>query len=75
MFKLTLSFVIMIVYSWLTYTDQSHLFSISYPTEWIKQELKGGVAFSTPKESADDKFQENVNVFIQNLPGKNRPLS
>ena len=60
--------------AWQTLFEPSY--TIKYPSKW--EIVKGGDmplnAFFSPKESTEDKFQENVNVLIQSLPEENIDL-
>lgn len=51
------------------YTDPGGFFKIGYPQKWTLVEGKDGanVIFLSPKESAVDHFQENVNIVIQDI--------
>ena len=56
-----------------TYTDKTYGFSIQYPSAWkLVQTPAEGVAaaFLSPKENAMDRFQENVNVSIEDVPAE-----
>ena len=52
------------------YRDPSSGFSMKYPTQWKVLANQGGAAvvFVSPKETALDTFQENVNITIQPVP-------
>mgnify|MGYP000941004161 CR=1 FL=1 len=55
----------------------SDSYKVEYPSSWrIDTSKQGGIEFAifSPKESADDKFLENINLIIQNLSGKNIDL-
>jgi PsbP len=56
-----------LVPGWLTYLDPANKYSIDYPKDWTKATIPTGIAFLSPKESAGDIFQENVNVMVQDL--------
>jgi serine/threonine-protein kinase len=51
----------------LTYVDKLNNFSMDYPRDWKELSTPNGVAFLRPKEDTTDKFQENVNLLIQDL--------
>jgi serine/threonine-protein kinase len=46
---------------------------LSYPASWTKQEQTDGVrfvvGFISPPEGPTDSFKENLNIFIEPLPG------
>jgi serine/threonine-protein kinase len=65
-FIITLLLVIM-QNDWQEYTNENFKFSTKYPSDWNKKNLENGIAFLSPKESALDPFQENVNVIIQEI--------
>ena len=52
---------------WLTYTDSTNKFTMSYPKEWSQQASGNIVAFLSPKADAKDQFQENVNLMLQDI--------
>lgn len=57
---------------WQRYSDRKNGFSLFLPRFWYREEnLKGTavIAFS-PLKSAGDKFQENINVRIKELPNE-----
>ena len=56
------------------YTDPGRGFSLKVPFDWESQVPGMGpaVIFMSPPESADDAFQENVNVVVMALP---RPMT
>jgi hypothetical protein len=61
---------------WKTYNDSGY--SIRYPPAWeLQSDGKTGVTFfiSSPLESAEDKFRENVNLIIEDLTGGNIDLN
>ncbi|MFC5470156.1 PsbP-related protein [Cohnella suwonensis] len=55
---------------------KGELTSIDYPSDWTLVENVGGAvaAFMSPKDGDDDKFQENVNVVVQDLEGQDVTL-
>lgn len=52
---------------WLTYTDSANKFTMSYPKEWTQQSSGNVIAFLSPKADANDQFQENVNLMLQDI--------
>jgi serine/threonine-protein kinase len=52
-----------------TYDNSAYGIRINYPSGWAKgEQLMGAVVtFLSPKESATDIFQENLNVVVQDL--------
>jgi hypothetical protein len=60
---------LILIPGWLTYTDKTYNYSIDYPQEWVKTSISEVTAFMIPKDGPNDKFQENVNVLIQDLSG------
>ena len=49
---------------YVTYSENP-LYSISYPSNWTKQTLEGAeFCFIRPKENANQKFRENINLVI-----------
>jgi len=53
------------------YRDKAYGFSIKFPKHWqvISHPQPGGaVVFVSPKETAMDAFQENVNIAVQDVP-------
>lgn len=54
------------------FEDKTNGTSIQYPEDWTVQENIGGalVAFLSPTESGNDKFQENLNIVVQDLGGE-----
>lgn len=53
--------------NWLEYTDSNYHFKMKYPDTWATGAEQGMLIFKTEKAGADDNFQENVNVIIQDL--------
>jgi hypothetical protein len=64
---LTLLLLPGIIPGWLTYTDSAHTFTVNYPKEWTIKPVGTAIAFLSPKENAQDPFQENVNIILQDL--------
>jgi serine/threonine-protein kinase len=52
---------------WLTYTDPTNKYSMQYPKEWSQKAQNNAILFLSPKEDAQDQFQENVNIMLQDL--------
>ncbi|HLI92653.1 MAG TPA: PsbP-related protein [Puia sp.] len=52
---------------WLTYTDSANKFTMNYPREWTQKASGNIVAFLSPKADANDQFQENVNLMLQDI--------
>ncbi len=52
--------------SLLTYTNNTYKYSVKYPSDWSQMEKSGAIFFKSPLEPGD-KFDENVNVMIQDL--------
>jgi len=59
--------LLLLIPGWLTYTDPAKKFTISYPKDWTPKSVNTAVAFLSPRENANDNFQENVNVLEQDL--------
>jgi hypothetical protein len=58
-------------------TFQKALFKIQYPNKWTidTSGMMGSEFFIfSPKESANDKFRENVNLIVQDISGQNIDL-
>jgi hypothetical protein len=56
---------------------QKELFKIQYPSKWTidTSKMMGSEFFIfSPKENANDKFRENVNLIIQDISGQNIDL-
>jgi len=54
---------------------QKDNFSIKYPSGWLLKDYENLTFLAlAPLESKDDKFQENVNLLIQDLTGMNLDL-
>jgi len=53
-----------------TYKSPLFNFVISYPQTWEMKQISGIIAFLSPLEDKDDKFQENVNVVVEDISGK-----
>jgi len=53
------------------FTDKENGYSIQYPKDWTVQTKVQGVnaAFLSPSEGADDQFNENVTLVVQDLSG------
>ena len=54
-----------------TYNDAQFKFSISYPVTWkmLPDPTPGvRVVFQSPKDTAMDVFQENINISLQDVP-------
>jgi len=54
-----------------TYRDNPNGFTIKFPRRWqvvSNPEPGGAVAFISQKENAMDRFRENVNIAIQDVP-------
>lgn len=53
----------------IVYDSSPYGIRIKYPSDWIKNEQVMGTvaAFLSPRESASDIFQENINVIVQDL--------
>jgi eukaryotic-like serine/threonine-protein kinase len=51
------------------YENETHNFQINHPRKWEVAEGVMGtvVAFISPRENADDKFRENINVAVGDL--------
>ncbi|RKP50101.1 hypothetical protein D7Z26_20035 [Cohnella endophytica] len=58
------------------FEDKSNGTSIQYPEDWKLVENAGGAiaAFLAPAEGDNDKFQENVNIIVQDLQGQDITL-
>ena len=55
------------------YKDKTYGFSIEYPRRWQKvvaPQPGAAVVFVSPKENPQDRFQENVNITVQNVPAE-----
>ncbi len=60
---------------WLEYTDANYNFKMKYPATWSTGAEQGMLIFKTAKDGAEDKFQENVNVIIQDLSAQPMTLN
>lgn len=50
---------------WKTFTDTAGFFTASYPDTWVaKIKENNHVFFTSPAESDDDKFRQNINIII-----------
>lgn len=67
---------LLVFYIWFSslfsvYHDKQYNFSMKYPKSWNKvvaPQAGAAVAFVSPKETAMDIFQENVNIAVQDMP-------
>lgn len=61
----------------LSYANEPYGFSLKYPAAWSLAENKGGAAaiFYSPPENALDRFQENVNIVVQDISQNPMDLS
>ena len=50
-----------------TYTNHYFLYSIDYPETWRSKEISKVAVFTSPYDSVDDKFAENVSVVAEDL--------
>ena len=57
----------MLIPGWLTYTDPTNKFSMQYPKEWSQKAQNNAILFLSPRADANDQFQENVNIMLQDL--------
>ncbi|MBF0490966.1 MAG: hypothetical protein HQL15_10250 [Candidatus Omnitrophica bacterium] len=55
-----------------SYHDKQYNFTLKYPVKWEKMEKFQGTAVTLrrPKQTALDTFQPNVNITVQEVPGK-----
>lgn len=67
LFLLSLVTVCSLSLGWIEYVDKASNYKVSYPEGWTQQKNEGLVAFMAPKESEADKFQENVNIIVQDI--------
>ncbi|MBN2288338.1 MAG: hypothetical protein JXQ83_03325 [Candidatus Glassbacteria bacterium] len=51
----------------LTYTDEKNGYRVDYKPGWEMQQVDISMVFLSPKEGEDDRFQEAVNVVVQDL--------
>ncbi|HEV9036357.1 MAG TPA: PsbP-related protein [Puia sp.] len=61
------SLFLLLIPGWLTYTSQTGKFSMQYPKEWSPKAQNNAILFLSPKADAQDQFQENVNIILQDL--------
>jgi serine/threonine-protein kinase len=52
---------------WLEFTDTQNHIKMRYPDTWTAGTEQGILIFKSPLADAADKFQENVNVVLQDL--------
>lgn len=50
-----------------TYTSPVFLYAVDYPEDWRIKEVGRAVSVSSPFESKDDKFAENVQIVAEDL--------
>ena len=50
-----------------TYTNPAFLYAVDYPEDWRIKEVGKAVSISSPFESKDDKFAENVQIVAEDL--------
>lgn len=60
--------------NWKVYTDNVNHFKISYPDKWEKKSANESIIFISPKVNAQDNFQENLNLMLQDAGGQNLDL-
>lgn len=53
--------------NWLTYKDTKRGYEVKYPANWEAKDMYNAAFFMAPKSSADDLFQENINIMVQDL--------
>ncbi|MEI2739630.1 MAG: hypothetical protein V9F01_12710 [Chitinophagaceae bacterium] len=55
---------------WKIFTDSAGKFTAKYPPDWINKVKEGNrVFFTSPADSADDDFYENINVSVTQKAG------
>lgn len=55
--------------NWKTFDQADILFTAKYPAEWVNKIKEGKrVFFTSPSESTDDAFAENINVSVSTDP-------
>ncbi len=61
------------------YSDKSQKFSIKYPPSWRVEDITNSTGktttFISPKQSAVDKYQENVSIRVETLPNPQTTLA
>lgn len=56
--------------TWKTFTDTSGKFTAKYPSGWINRVKEGNrVFFTSPADSDQDKFFENINISVTQKKG------
>jgi eukaryotic-like serine/threonine-protein kinase len=63
-----------------TYSDKSQKFRIKYPPSWRVENINDSsmediVTFTSPKQGAIDKYQENVSIRVETLPNPQTTLA
>jgi hypothetical protein len=55
---------------WLTYLDTANNITVEYPANWVLKTTNPNAAFmvTSPTESINDLFKENINVIVRKLP-------
>jgi hypothetical protein len=59
-----------VVQEWLSHTDEANNITIKYPANWTLKTTNEKALFvvTSPPENDNDKFKENINVIVRELP-------
>ncbi len=59
-----------VVQEWLSHTDAANNITVKYPTNWTLKTTNEKAVFmvTSPVENDSDKFKENLNVIVRELP-------
>jgi hypothetical protein len=57
-------------FEWVSFTDSATNINVKYPETWVLKTTNPKVLFmlTSPAEGDGDKFRENLNVIVKNLP-------